>query len=59
MESKLGVDGNLRDIKILKKGVSPRIVKARIVGSGGSETVSGSTLQARLGLLSNWAKFKK
>jgi len=59
MESKLGVAGNLRKIEIAKKGVSPRIVKARIVGSGGNETVSGATLQARLGLLSTWAKFKK
>lgn len=59
MESKLGVAGNLRKIQILKRGVSPRIVKARIVGSGGKETVSGATLQARLGLLSSWAKFKQ
>ena len=59
MESKLGVAGKLRKIEIVKKGVSPRIVKARIVGSRGKETVSGATLQARLGLLSSWAKFRK
>ncbi|HEX6116308.1 MAG TPA: SpoIID/LytB domain-containing protein [Solirubrobacterales bacterium] len=59
MESKLGVAGNLRKIEIVKRGVSPRIVKARIVGSGGKEMVSGATLQSRLGLLSSWAKFKK
>jgi stage II sporulation protein D len=58
MESRLGVAGNLRAVKILKRGRSPRIVKARIVGSGGSETVTGTTLQARLGLLSSWADFK-
>jgi stage II sporulation protein D len=59
MESRLGVAGNLRKVDVLKRGKSPRIVKARIVGSGGSETVSGATLQARLGLLSAWAKFRK
>jgi stage II sporulation protein D len=59
MESKLGVSGNLRKVNVVKKGRSPRIVKARIVGSGGSESVSGTTLQARLGLLSSWATFKK
>lgn len=59
IESRLGVAGRLRRIEILERGVSPRIVRARIVGSGGKETVSGTTLQARLGLLSTWAKFKK
>jgi hypothetical protein len=59
MESRLGVAGNLREIDILKRGKSPRIVRARIVGSGGGETVSGATLQARLGLLSSWASFRK
>jgi stage II sporulation protein D len=59
MESKLGVAGNLRKIDVTKRGRSPRIVKARIVGSGGSEMVSGATLQARLGLLSAWAKFRR
>ena len=59
MESRLGVAGSLREVKVLKRGRSPRIVKARIVGSGGSETVSGTTLQARLGLLSSWADFQK
>lgn len=61
MESKLyGLfQGSLRSIKILKTGRSPRIVEARVVGSSGSTTVPGSTLQYRLGLRSTWAKFKK
>jgi stage II sporulation protein D len=59
MESRLGVAGKLRELNVLKRGRSPRIVKARIVGSRGAETVGGATIQARLGLLSSWADFRK
>jgi stage II sporulation protein D len=61
MESKLSglFQGNLKAIDILKTGRSPRIVQARVKGSGGSSTVSGDTLRFRLGLRSTWAKFKK
>lgn len=61
MESRLGslVQGRLRKIKVLKTGTSPRIVKARVVGSRGKRTVSGPTLRTELGLRSTWAKFKK
>ena len=51
--------GNLKAIEILEQGVSPRIVRARVVGAQGSSVVSGATLQYRLGLRSTWAKFKK
>jgi len=50
--------GKLRRIEILETGKTPRIVRARIVGSSGSKTVSGDTLRARLGLRSTWAKFR-
>jgi stage II sporulation protein D len=60
MESKLGslFSGKLKRIEILETGKSPRIVRARVVGSGGSQTVTGDTLRARLGLRSTWARFK-
>jgi stage II sporulation protein D len=51
--------GRLRKIKVLKRGDSPRIVRARVVGSRGSSKVTGPTLQARLGLRSTWARFRK
>jgi stage II sporulation protein D len=51
--------GHLKRIHVTKRGVSPRIVRARVVGSHGSSTVSGGTLQSRLGLRSTWAFFKK
>jgi SpoIID/LytB domain protein len=61
MESRLSglFSGRLRRIKVLQRGDSPRIVKARVVGSGGSSKVSGPGLQARLDLLSTWASFLK
>ena len=59
MESRLGglFAGNLRRIRILETGDSPRIVRARVVGSGDSSVVSGGTLAARLSLRSTWARF--
>ena len=61
MESKLSglFNGSLKKIKVLKRGKSPRIVRARVVGSNGSSEVNGDTLRFRLGLRSTWAKFKK
>jgi stage II sporulation protein D len=51
--------GRLRKIKVLKRGDSPRIVTARVVGTRGSSRVSGPGLQAVLDLRSNWARFVK
>ena len=61
MESKLDglFSGNLKRIRILQTGRSPRIVRAKVVGSGSSTKVSGDTLRFRLGLRSTWAKFRK
>jgi stage II sporulation protein D len=61
MESKLSglFSGKLKKIRVLKTGRSPRIVRAKVVGSRGSTKVSGDTLRFRLGLRSTWAKFKK
>jgi len=61
MESELDglFQGKLRKIEILERGESPRIVRARVVGSSGSTTVTGDTLRARLGLRSTWARFER
>jgi stage II sporulation protein D len=60
MESALSglFDGNLRKIDVIETGRSPRIVRARVVGSRGSSTVSGDTLRSRLELRSTWARFR-
>jgi stage II sporulation protein D len=61
MEARLGdlVQGSLQTIEVTKRGRSPRIVSANIVGSEGTNEVSGSTLQTRLGLRSTWAYFHR
>jgi stage II sporulation protein D len=51
------VEGALERIVVTKRGVSPRIVSAELVGTGGTTTVSGATLSAALGLQSTWACF--
>lgn len=61
MDARLGpyVDGRLRRIEVLERGDSPRIVSARLIGSGGRSKVRGDTLQAALGLYSSWARFDR
>jgi stage II sporulation protein D len=50
--------GSFKGIRVTERGASPRIMSARVVGSRGSTTVSGSELRARLGLFDTWAYFK-
>jgi stage II sporulation protein D len=59
VQARLGslVKGSFRGIQIVKRGASPRIVWADVVGSGGRTRVRGTTLRARLGLFDSWAKF--
>jgi stage II sporulation protein D len=51
--------GRLRRIRVLKRGASPRIVYAKVVGTAGGRRVSGPTLESRLGLMSTWEAFKR
>jgi stage II sporulation protein D len=51
------VKGSFRGIEVLRRGVSPRIVTAEVLGSRGEDPVSGPELEARLGLTSAWAYF--
>ena len=58
-KSKLGdlVLGEFRGIKVTKRGKSPRVVTAEVVGSKGRTTTTGAVLRARLGLFDTWAYF--
>ena len=49
--------GRFKKIRVLKRGVSPRIVRARVYGTSGTRIISGPTLKARLGLRDTWAHF--
>jgi stage II sporulation protein D len=51
------VKGSFRGIKVVRRGRSPRIVAADVIGSHGRTRVSGATLRARLGLFDTWAYF--
>jgi stage II sporulation protein D len=51
------VRGRLQRIEVTRRGASPRIVTAQLVGSAGRTTVSGATLSARLELPDSWASF--
>jgi stage II sporulation protein D len=56
---KLGglVKGSLVGIRVLKHGVSPRIVRAAVVGTRGSSDVTGPALQQDFGLMSTYMAF--
>jgi stage II sporulation protein D len=56
---KLGslVKGSFRGIRVTKRGESPRIVSAEVVGSRGRTPTDGATLRARLELFDTWARF--
>ncbi|MEA2148940.1 MAG: hypothetical protein QOD69_770 [Solirubrobacteraceae bacterium] len=51
------VRGSLRQIRVLKRGLSPRVVSAEVVGTGGTTQVSGPQLRSKLGLFDTWARF--
>jgi stage II sporulation protein D len=53
----LGARGTFRRLKVLERGTSPRIVKARVIGSRGSTTISGPAIRSRLGLRDTWMRF--
>jgi SpoIID/LytB domain protein len=61
ISAKLGayLDGRLKQVVITKRGVSPRIVAAKLIGTGGVTTVSGEQLEAALGAYSTWMSFRK
>jgi stage II sporulation protein D len=53
------VKGRYKGIKVLQRGVSPRIVWAAVVGTRGTTRVRGATLEAKLGLFDTWASFNR
>lgn len=61
ISSRLGayLKGKLKRVAITKTGVSPRIITAKLVGTGGVSTVTGSQLSVALGGHDTWMKFEK
>src|SRR5215218_7912617 len=61
ISSRLGayLQGKLKEVVITKTGLSPRIISAKLVGTGGTSTVSGSQLSVALGGYDTWMSFEK
>ncbi len=61
ISAKLGgyLDGRLKQVVVTKRGVSPRIVAAKLIGTGGVTEVTGEQLQVALGAYSTWMSFQK
>ncbi len=53
------LDGKLKQVVITKTGVSPRIIGAKLIGTGGTTTVSGTDLESALGGYDTWMTFEK
>ncbi|HTA36079.1 MAG TPA: SpoIID/LytB domain-containing protein, partial [Solirubrobacteraceae bacterium] len=51
------VHGSFEGVEVVKRGFSPRIVSAYVLGSGGRTAISGPALAERFGLYSAWAYF--
>ena len=51
------VPGRLRWIRVVRRGVSPRIVEAQLVGSAGTAKVTGPQLRKAFGLRDHWINF--
>ncbi|HVW17953.1 MAG TPA: SpoIID/LytB domain-containing protein, partial [Solirubrobacteraceae bacterium] len=52
------VKGRFRNIRVVKRGVSERVVRAQVIGTDGTTSVTGDELAARLDLMSTWMTFR-
>jgi stage II sporulation protein D len=61
ISSKLGahLQGRLKKVVVTKTGATPRIISAKLVGTAGTTTVSGTDLEAALGGYDTWMTFEK
>jgi stage II sporulation protein D len=53
------LDGRLKQIVVTQRGVSPRIIWARLVGTGGVTKIRGDQLASALGGYDRWMTFQK
>jgi stage II sporulation protein D len=61
ISAKLGayLDGKLKRVEITQRGTSPRIVWAKLYGSGGVTKIRGDQLEVALGAYDRWMTFEK
>jgi stage II sporulation protein D len=53
------LEGKLKKVVITRTGYSPRIIEAKLYGTGGVTTATGEQLEAALGGYSTWMTFEK
>ncbi len=54
LDRALGAPGRFKRLDVLKRGVSPRVVRAKVVGSRGARVITGPQIRAALGLRDTW-----
>jgi len=54
LDRALGAPGEFKRLKVLQRGVSPRVVRAQVVGTRGTRTVTGPQVRSALGLRDTW-----
>jgi stage II sporulation protein D len=61
LQSKLSgfVKGQLKDVVVVKRGVSPRVIKANVVGTRGTKSITGAQIRSALGLRDTWVSFRR
>jgi SpoIID/LytB domain protein len=61
ISAKLGsyLDGHLEKVVVTQRGTSPRIVWAKLYGTGGVTKIRGDQLESALGAYSDWMSFAK
>lgn len=57
-DSRTGFSGDLEGFRIVKTGVSPRVMELEILSSRSTRPVKGLDFQATLGLKSQWYRFR-
>jgi stage II sporulation protein D len=54
---RVGLGASVRKVKVLSRGFSPRIIRARFYSRHGSRTLTGPSIRSALGLFDSWAYF--
>jgi stage II sporulation protein D len=54
LDRALGAPGAFKRLKITQRGESPRVVKAQVVGTSGTRSVTGPQVRSALGLRDTW-----
>jgi stage II sporulation protein D len=57
LDAALGAPGRFKQVKVLDRGISPRVVRARVIGTAGSTVLTGPQIRARLDLRDTWFTF--